>query len=83
LEDDGAVSQEEQRCRRLGGGRKNIKEHYPDIIHDLKEMLELYMKGDPERPLQYTSRSTRNIEKALKGKGFSINDTVVGTLLKE
>jgi predicted transcriptional regulator len=27
LEDAGAVSQEEQRCRRLGGGRKNTKEH--------------------------------------------------------
>jgi hypothetical protein len=33
--------------------------------------------------LQYTGRSTRNIEKALGEKGFSISGTVIAGLLKE
>ena len=82
LEDTATVPMEDRRCRRPGGGRKSIQEHYPDIMHELKKMLEPYTKGDPENPLQYTSRSTRNIEKALKAKGFSISDTVIAGLLK-
>ena len=60
LEDTATVPMEDRRCRRPGGGRKNIQEHYPDIMRELKKMLEPYTKGDPENPLQYTSRSTRN-----------------------
>jgi hypothetical protein len=70
LEDTGTVLSGDPRCRRPGGGRKSIKEHYPDIIHELKELLEPYTKGDPENPLQYASRSTRNIERALREKDF-------------
>jgi hypothetical protein len=82
LEDTGTVVPGDSRCRRPGGGRKSIKEHYPGIIHELKELLEPYTKGDPENPLQYTSRSTRNIERALRGKGFSVSDTAIAALLK-
>ena len=57
--------------------------YYPDIVHELKALLEPYTKGDPENPLQYTSKSTRNIEKALREKGYSISDTVIAGLLKE
>jgi transposase len=83
LEDTGAVLSRDSRCRRPGGGRKSIKAHYPDIIHELKELLEPYTKGDPENPLQYTSRSTRNIERALREKGFSVSDTAIAALLKD
>jgi transposase len=83
LEDTGTEPPEDNRCRRPGGGRKSIKEHYPDIMHELKVLLEPYTKGNPENPLQYTSRSTRNIEKVLGEKGFSISDTVIASLLKE
>ena len=83
LEDTATAPMEDRRCRRPGGGRKSISEHYPDIMHELKALLEPYTKGDPENPLQYTSRSTRNIEKALGEKGFAISDTAIAGLLKE
>jgi predicted transcriptional regulator len=75
LETAGAAVSEDQRCRRPGGGRKSIKVHYPDITWELKALLEPYtiepeVRGDPENPLQYTSKSARKIEKALKKRAL-------------
>ncbi|MDR3272863.1 MAG: ISAzo13 family transposase [Flavobacteriaceae bacterium] len=71
------------RCRKEGGGRKNIKENYPDIKSEIETLVGPYTKGNPENPLKYTSRSSRNIEKALEAKGYKISDTTISELLKE
>jgi hypothetical protein len=65
VEDTGAVQPGDPHHRRHSGGRKSIKKHYPDIIHELKELPESYTKGDRENPLQHTDRSTR---KSIGGK---------------
>jgi transposase len=83
LEENKKGSLQEGRCRRVGGGRKSKTVHYPDIMRELAALLEPYTKGNPENVLQYTSKSTRNIEKALKEKGYVISDTTIAELLKE
>jgi len=72
-----------ERCRREGGGRKRIDQIYPEIKAELDKLLESYTKGDPENPLKWTSKSMRNLENALRGKGYEISDTTIGDLLKE
>jgi predicted transcriptional regulator len=83
LEDPGLTALEDGRCRKPGGGRKSIKVHYPDIMKEMEVLLEPYTKGNPENLLQYTSKSTRNLERVLKEKGYCISDTVIADLLKE
>jgi transposase len=72
-----------ERCRREGGGRKRIDEIYPEIKDELEKLLESYTKGNPENPLKWTSKSMRNLESALRNKGYEISDTTIGDLLKE
>jgi hypothetical protein len=81
-EHDGNIP-DSSRCRKEGGGRKRIKDNYPAIKSEIDRLLEPYTKGDPENPLKYTSRSSRNIEKALEAKGYKISDTTIASLLKE
>lgn len=38
--------------------------------------------GNPENPLQYTSKSLRNIVKALEERGITICHTLVGQLAR-
>ena len=52
--------------RKPGGGRKPISEKYPQIITDLKSLIDPISRGDPESPLLWTSKSTYKIAEALK-----------------
>jgi len=70
------------RCRKKGGGRKQIAEKNPEILHELDELLEPYTKGDPMNPLRWTSKSMRVLEKALEQKGYTISDTTIAEILK-
>ena len=71
------------RCRKEGGGRKQVVTKEPELLHELDELLEPYTKGDPMNPLKWTSKSTRALEKALKQKGYRISDTTITELLKK
>jgi hypothetical protein len=83
LDNPGLTALEDGRSRKPGGGRKSIKVRYPDIMKEIEILLEPYTKGNPENPLQYTSKSTRNLERVLKEKGYCVSDTVIADLLKE
>jgi transposase len=72
-----------QRCRKQGGGRKNVIQKYPCIKKELEQLLEPYTKGNPMNPLKYSSKSSRNIERELQKKGVEISHTRIGNLLKE
>jgi transposase len=72
-----------QRCRKEGGGRKSVKENYPEIKSEIEKLLAPYTKGDPMNPLKYSSKSARNIEKTLLEQGYKISDTTIMELLKE
>lgn len=71
------------RIRRPGGGRKKATEKDPTLLPDLKELVELSTRGDPESPLLWTARSLRNLVVALADKGHKVTPQTVSSLLKQ
>ena len=69
------------RVRRPGGGRKPETEKQPELLSALEALVEPTARGDPERPLRWTSKSCRRLSNALKEQGFSVSRTLVGKLL--
>jgi hypothetical protein len=76
---DGSVLGE--RVRRVGGGRKSVARSDPSLIADLERIIEP-TRGDPERPLRWTTKSLRRLAAALRERGHQISHTVVGELLR-
>lgn len=72
-----------QRSRKPGGGRKKIKESYPELLPTLRELVESTTRGDPESPLLWTARSQRNLVEALATKGYRISKHSLAKLLQE
>ena len=50
-----------ERIRRQGGGRQAIEVGDPTLRHDLTALLEATTRGDPQSPLLWTCKSTRNL----------------------
>jgi hypothetical protein len=71
------------RVRVKGGGRKKATEAQPGLLKALDSLVDPYSKGDPEKPLKWTTKSTRNLTNALKSQGFSICPTTTGRLLHQ
>ena len=70
------------RVRRPGGGRTPQVTKDPELVEDLKALVEDATRGDPESPLLWVSRSTRNLADALVERGHRTNRTMVGELLR-
>lgn len=70
------------RLRKKGGGRKNISHAQPGLEQRLEELVAFHTKGDPMRPLIWTSKSTSKLAAQLEGEGFSISSGTVGNILK-
>ena len=71
------------RIRKEGAGRKRKTVEDPTILEHLKRLIEPETCGDPMRPLLWTTRSLRNLAKALRKKRHKVSPTVVGNLLRE
>lgn len=71
------------RIRIQGGGRKSLTEHTPELIEELKNIVEDTTRGDPESPLLWTCRSTRQIAKVLCDKGYKIGRQKISELLSD
>jgi hypothetical protein len=69
--------------RRPGGGRKRAVETQPGLLAALEALIEDAIRGDPESPLRWVSRSQRNIAEALRCQGFEVSQKLVGRLLRE
>lgn len=72
-----------QGIRKKGGGRKKAKDIQPKLLSDLNKLIEPSSRGDPESPLRWTCKSTRNLAKELKMSGHKISYVTVATLLHE
>lgn len=72
-----------ERTRKEGGGRKQITFHDPSIVEALDALVEPTTRGDPESPLRWTCKSTRNLAAELTCGGHSIGDRKVAGLLHE
>jgi transposase len=73
----------QERQRRVGAGRKSVDKNNPMLLEKLENLVKPYEHGDPESPLRWTSRSLRNLSKAMKDAGFSISHATVGKLLEK
>ena len=71
------------RIRKVGGGRKRLKDNSPSLMEDLQTLVEPSTLGDPCAPLLYTSKSLRQLAQALEEKGHSVSHVTVGELLKD
>lgn len=71
----------ERRQRAPGGGRKDILVKDPGIESLLRDIVEPHVRGDPETPLRWVSKSTAKISDALKGMGHCICANTVGRIL--
>ena len=70
------------RVRRRGGGCKPATETQPGILEALSELVQSSIRGDPEAPLLWTSKSQSRLSAALAELGFIAGQKLVGRLLK-
>ena len=71
------------RIRKKGGGRKTIKNKQKGILAALKKLVAPFIKGDPQKSLQWTSKSVRKLTLELNKQGFKVSKDTVCSLLKE
>jgi len=72
-----------ERVRQPGGGRKNAVDRQPGLLSALQSLVEGAIRGDPESPLRWVSRSQRNIAAALCAQGFKVSQKLVGKMLHQ
>jgi hypothetical protein len=69
--------------RRAGGGRKAVSEKDPGLVPELQRLVEPATLGDPERPLQWVSKSMDKLADTLTAMGHPVSaDTVARELVK-
>jgi transposase len=73
----------DHRIRKVGGGRKKITEKHPRLLTDLEALVEPLTRGDPESPLRWTCKSTRNLAEELSKKNYNITQRTVCALLED
>ena len=69
------------RVRAPGGGRKKSEIANPELVDALDGLIEPETRGDPESPLQWTTKSTRHLAAKLSEMGHSVSHTVVAKIL--
>ena len=70
------------RVRRAGGGRKPASETDPGLVAALEALVDPATRGDPESPLRWTSKSTRQLADELARQDHRVSHTTVGGLLR-
>lgn len=77
LKQDGAGG----RVRKAGSGRKKTVDTDPTLLSDLERLVEPVTRGDPESPLRWTLKSTRQLAKELTAWGHRTSHSMVADLL--
>ncbi len=73
----------EKRVRRVGGGRKHLEHHDPELMSALEKIMGESTAGDPMSPLRWTHKSTRTIADELSRQGHAVSHATVGHKLDE
>jgi len=71
------------RVRQPGGGRKPLTESDPTIVSALEGLVEPHTRGDPQSPLRWTCKSTRQLAAELTRQGHPVGYRSVAWLLHE
>jgi len=74
---------EPERVRRPGGGRKPLTELDSGLRDALARLVAPTTRGDPESPLCWTNKSTRDLAGALQAQGHNVSHVTVGKLLRD
>lgn len=69
--------------RKPGGGRKKASAKQEKLIAALDALVEPTSRGDPESPLRWVCKSTRNLTNELKKQGYKISYRTTANLLHE
>jgi hypothetical protein len=70
------------RIRHTGGGRKPLSQTDRTLLHDLQKLVDPATRGDPQSPLCWTCKSTRNLAEALRSQGHPVSHQTVERLLQ-
>src|SRR5229473_7418503 len=71
------------RIRAAGGGRKATLDKDATLLADLGRLVEPATRGDPMRPLRWTSKSLRHLSEALRSLGHSVCPHVIADGLRK
>jgi hypothetical protein len=71
------------RVRRRGGGPKRRTTADPGLLAALDALVDPDTRGDPDCPLRWTCKSTRELAEVLTVQGHPVSDDTVGRLLKQ
>ena len=77
-----APARADGRIRDRGAGRKPMLAYDPGLKMALDELIDPDLRSDPESPLRWTCKSTRQLAKTLTETGHPVSPTTVGMLLK-
>lgn len=79
----GPGSLRRERTRVPGGGRKRLVVKDPPVAESLERLVDPVTRGDPESPLRWTLKSTRQLAEVLTRQGHPIGRQKVSELLSE
>src|SRR6266542_1832912 len=69
--------------RTAGAGRRRLRDDDPGLVDALMALVEPDQRGDPESPLRWTTKSTRNLAAELTRQGHRVGPDTVAALLKQ
>jgi Rhodopirellula transposase DDE domain len=72
-----------ERIRAPGGGRPLVEDSDPTLRAALQALVEPTTRGDPQSPLRWTCKSTRNLADALRQQGHTVSHQTVAALLED
>jgi hypothetical protein len=79
----GATGLPPERIRQPGGGRKRARDKQPGLTELLKRVVDPTIRGDPESPLRWTCKSTRNLADELRRQRFHVGPRTAAKELAE
>jgi tetratricopeptide (TPR) repeat protein len=70
-----------ERVRAFGAGRTLLEVNDPALTDALEALVGPTTRGDPQSPLRWTCKSTRNLADELRRQGHTVSHQTVATLL--
>ncbi len=71
------------RVRRPGGGRRRLSVKDAKLLDDLQALIEPVTRGEPQSPLQWTTKSVRHLASELRERGHEVSSDTVARMLHE
>lgn len=69
--------------RESGAGRKKLEGRDPQIVRELKQIVEQSTAGDPMSAVRWTNQSTQSIAEELTRRGYPVSDKTVARCLRD